>query len=85
MKQPEGLAEIGKENLVCLLKRSIYGLKQSSCCWNEVVDSYLKGIGFIQIKSDPCINRSTGGETANLGVYVDEHTVIFEDNQSEIA
>ena len=29
MRQPEGFVESGQENLVCRLKRSIYGLKQS--------------------------------------------------------
>ena len=29
MRQPEGFVESGQENLVCHLKRSIYGLKQS--------------------------------------------------------
>ena len=36
MKQPEGFVEKGKENLVCKLKHSLYGLKQSprSCTPN---------------------------------------------------
>ena len=29
MKQPEGFATKGQEDLVCKLNRSIYGLKQS--------------------------------------------------------
>ena len=29
MKQPEGYIQKGKENKVCLLKKSLYGLKQS--------------------------------------------------------
>jgi hypothetical protein len=30
MDQPEGFVTPGKENLVCKLKKSIYGLKQAS-------------------------------------------------------
>ena len=37
MKQPEGFVEKGKEYLVCRLRRSIYGLKQSPCCWTSVL------------------------------------------------
>ena len=42
MKQPEGFETEGQEHLVCRLKRSIYGLKQSSRCWNSVLDKRLK-------------------------------------------
>ena len=32
MEQPEDYAEAGKENLVCHLRKSLYGLKQSPRC-----------------------------------------------------
>ena len=35
MKQPAGYIAEGEEHLVCMLKRSIYGLKQSPRCWNS--------------------------------------------------
>ena len=54
-KQPIGYEKEGKEHLVCRLKKSIYGLKQSSRCWNTALDSHLKRMGFSQSKSDPCI------------------------------
>ena len=44
MKQPEGFVREGKENLVCHLKKSIYGLKQSPRCWNIALDDHLKKI-----------------------------------------
>ena len=37
----EGFIEQGKEHLVCQLKRSIYGLKQSPRCWNHALDNRL--------------------------------------------
>ena len=44
MKQPEGFIQKGKEHLVCRLRRSIYGLKQSPRCWNSVLDRKLKNL-----------------------------------------
>ena len=38
MRQPEGFEVKGKEHLVCRLKKSIYGLKQSPRCWNTTLD-----------------------------------------------
>jgi ATP-binding cassette subfamily B (MDR/TAP) protein 1 len=36
MLQPEGFAEIGKENLVYRLDKSLYGLKQAPrCCYKR--------------------------------------------------
>ena len=72
MRQPEGLVTKGQEHLVCRLKRSIYGLKQSPRCWNSVLDSQLKNMGFVQADSDPCIYRVSAGETFFIGVYVDD-------------
>ncbi len=73
MKQPEGFKICGKENLVCKLNKSIYGLKQSPRCWNTTLDSHLKKIGFIQSKADPCIYHKAGGEAPiYMGVYVDD-------------
>lgn len=62
MSQPEGFVSKGQEHLVCKLKKSIYGLKQSPHCWNTALDAHLKKIGFTQSNSDPCIYyKGTGG------------------------
>ena len=73
MAQPEGLVSAGNEHLVCKLKKSIYGLKQSPRCWNVALDSLLKKICFTQSQNDPCIYyRMSGGDIFYMGVYVDD-------------
>ena len=72
MRQPEGFIDDGKEYLVCKLKHSLYGLKQSPRCWNHTLDTHLKSMGFVQSPSDPCIYTSSEGETCLVGVYVDD-------------
>ena len=72
MQQPEGFVVEGREHLVCRLKCSIYGLKQSPRCWNSTIDGYL---GFLQSVSDPCIYIAAVGELAVVGVYVDDIVV----------
>ena len=63
MKQPPGFCIEGQENFVCKLKKSIYGLKQSPHCWNSTLHSQLKSMGFLQLASDPCIYRDSGGDS----------------------
>jgi len=52
MAQPEGFKIGGK---VWLLKKSIYGLKQSPRCWHTNIDSVLQGIGLTKSSNDPCL------------------------------
>ena len=81
MNQPEGFIVEGKEHLVCKLKQSLYGLKQSPRCWNSTLDSHLKGMGYVQSVNDPCIYTSTEGELSIIGVYVDDFVIAGESSQ----
>ena len=72
VRQPEGFVSEGQEHLVCKLKRSIYGLKQSPRCWNSALDCQLKAMSFAQTTSDPCLYISTEGEMFVIAVYVDD-------------
>ena len=72
MKQPEGYVIKGKEGLVCKLKKSIYGLKQSPRCWNSSLDDYLKKLGFLQAAGDPCLYMASEGEMFLIAIYVDD-------------
>ena len=77
VQQPEGFVESGKENMVCRLKRNIYGLKQSPRCWNHALAGHPKEIGFSQTSSDPCIYVCTDTEREILivAVYTDDITL----------
>jgi hypothetical protein len=50
MKQPKGFIVKGKKELVCKLKKSLYGLKQSPRMWYQKFDTYILGLGFVRSK-----------------------------------
>lgn len=50
MKQPIGFDD-GSER-ICKLQKSLYGLKQSSRCWNRKFTEFIKLFGFIESKYD---------------------------------
>ena len=81
MKQPEGFVVEGKEHLVCRLKQSLYGLKQSPRCWNSTLEAHLKDMGYVQSTNDPCIYTLTEGELSIIGVYVDDFVIAGESSE----
>jgi hypothetical protein len=48
MKYPEGFVVKGKKELVCMLKKSLYGMKQSPRMWYQKFDTYILGFGFVR-------------------------------------
>lgn len=73
MRQPPGYEVTSKESLVCRIKKSIYGLKQSARCWNKALHETLIRLNFKQCQSDPCLYlRHDGEKTVILLVYVDD-------------
>ena len=61
MDQPEGFVVTGKENLVCKLKKSIYGLKQASRQWYLKFNNTITSYGFIKNTIDRCIYMKVNG------------------------
>jgi len=81
MNQPEGFKVEGKEHLICMLKQSLYGLKQSPRCCNSTLDTHLKNMGYVQSTSDPCIYTSSEGEISIIGVHVDDFMIATESSE----
>jgi hypothetical protein len=52
MEQPIGFDD--SSGLVCLLIKSIYGLKQAGCIWNIKFDDAMQCHGYQPLISDPC-------------------------------
>ena len=55
MSQPIGFKEVGKENMVCKLYKSIYGLNQASRQWYLNFDEVVTANGFKENIVDQCI------------------------------
>ena len=52
MQQQKGFIHKQTHNLICLLNKSIYGLKQSPKMWNESISSFLLKLRFIKSIKD---------------------------------
>jgi hypothetical protein len=76
MTQPEGFAVPGKEHLVCRLKKSLYGLKQSPRQWYHKLNETFIQLGFRRIQSDNCIYVwAKDGQRIMIPVFVDDLTL----------
>nr|GEU46405.1 retrotransposon protein, putative, Ty1-copia subclass [Tanacetum cinerariifolium] len=73
MKKPEGFVNPKYPNRVCMLKRSIYGLKQASRQWNKRFDDEIKKFGFTQNRHEPCVYlKASESNIIFLILYVDD-------------
>ena len=83
MKQPEGFASPGQQHLVCKLKRSLYGLKQSSRCWNEVLHEQLVDMQFVQSAVDQCLYiGKICGSLVFVAIYFDD--ILIESKEIQV-
>ena len=73
MRQPTRFVEMGKENMVCKLNKSIYGLKQASRQWYLKFDQVISSQGFRENELDDCIYiKFSGTKFILLVLYVDD-------------
>ncbi|KAL1224686.1 Retrovirus-related Pol polyprotein from transposon TNT 1-94 [Cardamine amara subsp. amara] len=73
MRQSKGFIIECHEDMVCKLKKSIYGLKQASRQWYLKFDEIITKFGFKENVLDPCIYlKITGSKFIFLVLYVDD-------------
>ena len=73
MKQPPGYEVKGKEDLVCKLEKSLYGLKQSPRQWNITMNAFLNQIEFKNSAADSCIYvKKVKDKMIIIALYVDD-------------
>lgn len=77
MLQPKGFKQKGKENLVCRLNKSLYGLKQALRCWYKRFDSFIIGLGYNRLHAGPCAyyKRFRDNDFVIFLLYVDDMLV----------
>lgn len=82
MAQPKGFIVKNQDNKVCVLQKTIYGLKQSSRAWYEKINSVLIPLGFKTSKLEPCVYYKIAKESIMIiALYVDN--LISSNNESD--
>ncbi|CAL8163118.1 unnamed protein product [Prunus armeniaca] len=84
MHLPPGIPVTSKKGVVCKLRKSLYGLKQSPRVWFGRFAASMKKFGYVQSNSDHTLflKRRKGKLTA-LIIYVDE-MIVTGDDQAEM-
>ncbi|KAL6133097.1 hypothetical protein ACLB2K_065334 [Fragaria x ananassa] len=85
MMQPDGYRVKGKEDMVCKLEKSLYGLKQSPRQWYLKFDGFMRGQEYLRSEYDHCVyfKRLPDGNFIYLLLYVDD-MLIASKNMMEI-
>jgi hypothetical protein len=83
--QPQGFLDFEKENYVCLLKKSLYGLKQSPRQWYKRFDAFMISYKFVRNPFNNCFysKRLSDGSFIYLLLYVND-ILITTKNMAEI-
>lgn len=77
-KANEMLSELESKNVVCKLRKALYGLRQAGSKWHDTLDAILRKAGANPTSSDPCvylINEKDAHPTL-LAVYVDDLIIV---------
>ena len=80
MEQPEGFQDDLWPLYVCLLLKSLYGLKQGARRWNKTFDKFAQQFHLLSSIADPCVYYSHDTTKPDkvetvLGIFVDDGIV----------
>ena len=76
--QPEGyvITDFNNQPLICKLKKSLYGLKQSGRLWNNMLHKFLLSIDFKQSSAGTCVyTKFNNGNKIIIIIWVDDIVV----------
>ena len=81
MEQPPGFVTQGESGLVCRLRCSLYGLKQSPRAWFDRFSSVVQEFGMLRNTADHSFfyHHNSSGQCIYLVVYVDDIVVTGSD------
>ena len=80
MEQPEGFVQKGREHLVCKLRKTLYGLKQSGRAWYECIHVFFVNRGFTRSHADHSLYiLQTYQYIVIVIIYVDDLIILASD------
>lgn len=80
IRQPKGFVVFGKEDHVYLLRKSLYGLKQSPRQWYKRFDTFMISQSYSRSEYDSCVyfQRLPDGSFIYLLLYVDDMLIVVK-------
>jgi hypothetical protein len=73
IEQPQGFEVHSRDTHVCILKKSVYGIKQAPRVWYAIIDSYLIRLGYSKSHADPNLYyKIVNNAPVILLLYVDD-------------
>ncbi|RVW27700.1 Retrovirus-related Pol polyprotein from transposon RE2 [Vitis vinifera] len=86
MEQPPGFVAQGESSLVCKLRRSLYGLKQSPWAWFGHFSSVVQKFGMLRSEADHSVfyHHNSSSQCIYLVVYVDGIVITGSDQEGMV-
>ena len=83
MQIPDGVVHNG--DVVCRLRKSLYGLKQAGFNWHSLAHKTLTDeLGCVQLQTDTCVYqlRRSGADSLTITIFVDDFLIAGEDGHA---